>query len=195
MKVDKSISVGGTVDNVDVTALSKDIVITGNDVSITHKGETYDIIGTDSTVTLGGTKTFDKKLTIAKNIATTSNGQKLVPLITTGTKSDIEFSSGSISDADPSLIMVKSSKTQSISGEFKINGNVQMDKNLQTGSLSSVSFDTLFNKYEYDSSKSTHNLKTEFKFTGALTATELVSPNVRNQDFNLFLTDVVTGKL
>ena len=43
LKVDKNIDVGGQVDGVDITSLSKDVVITGSDIPISHGTDIYSI--------------------------------------------------------------------------------------------------------------------------------------------------------
>ena len=189
LTVDKNLDVGGTVDGVDVTALAKDVVITGASVPVWHNSQFYTIGSVANTVSLGGTKTFNDKLTINGDISTSSHGGKRTPVISTSSQSNVEMSSGS--SPDPSLIMVKSSKSQSISGNLNLNGDIKVDDIFNVPSMTTTDFDNLFNKYEYETAESTHHLKTAFNFKGALSANKLVSDNVRSRKFDEFASDAI----
>ena len=188
LKVDNNIVVKGNVDTVDITALAQDIVITGEDEAINHDGKNYKIKSVTGTVDLGGTKTFSSTLKVNNDIKTGIKNAKRTPLISTDNGATFaEFSSTS-----GSLIMLKNSKTQTISGNLDLGaGKLKIDGDLKTGTLSSVALDTLFNKYEYDAGGSSHNLKTAFDFKGSLTVQKLESTNVRGQNFDNFVADAI----
>ena len=188
LKVDNNIVVKGNVDTVDITALAQDIVITGEDETINHDGKNYKIKSVSGTVDLGGTKTFSSTLKVNNDIKTGIKNAKRTPLISTDNGATFaEFSSTS-----GSLIMLKNSEAQTISGNLDLGaGKLKIDGDLKTGTLSSVALDTLFNKYEYDAGGSSHNLKTAFDFKGSLTVQKLESTNVRGQNFDNFVADAI----
>ena len=188
LRVTENIVVGGTVQDVDISDLASDLVITGASLVVPVGGGEdvgYTISGTDDPVDITGRKNFTVSPSVSGDILVTEEGGDIIPLVTTDTK-EIQFSSG----VTETRIML-TSEAQNITGTVKVDGDVEFQSDLVTSGLGGINVEDVYSKYEYDSVDSIHIIKTNFNFEGNLTVTEVTSDNVNGQVWDDFVADTI----
>ena len=190
LKVSTNVVVDGEVDSVNVRNLFQDIVINGPDILIEHEedSEDFSITGTDNTINIAGKKIFTLSPTVT-SIAVTPDGDSFKPSVDTSSKSNLVLTKG-----DPGLtrILVKNGDVQTITGDVLVKGDVKVEGDLKTDDIDDITFDSVYSKYEYDSTSSTHVLKTQFNFDGNLDINLVKAPKARSRNWDEFVEDAVS---
>ena len=188
LRVTENVVVGGSVQDVDISDLASDLVITGASLVVpVGDGEDsgYTISGTDDTVDITGRKNFTVSPTVSGDILVTEEGGDLIPVVTTDNK-EIQFSAG----VTETRIML-TNEAQNITGTVKVDGDVEFQSDLVTSGLGGMNVEDVYNKYEYDPVDSIHIIKTNINFEGNLTVTEVTSDNVNGQVWDDFVADTI----
>ena len=188
LRVTDNIVVGGDVQELDLSALASDLVISGASVEVPAGGGEdvgYTISGTDDTVHITGRKSFSVSPTVSGDIMAAREDDVLLPVVVTDSK-EVQFSSGLTETR-----IMKRTEAQTITGAFTVNGNVLFESGLATSGFGGVDVAEVHQKYEYDSSQSVHVLKTNFNFQGRVTVGLLTSEMVRAHSWADFVADTI----
>eukprot|EP00092_Neocalanus_flemingeri_P039028 GFUD01042487.1.p1 GENE.GFUD01042487.1~~GFUD01042487.1.p1 ORF type:complete len:3096 (+),score=601.77 GFUD01042487.1:67-9354(+) len=189
--VGTSVIVTGTVDGVDVTALAKDLVVTGVNIKVSSDSE-YSISGVDSgTVAFSGKKTFSSPLTITTNIDFNINTNGvLIPIVDTSTTTGIAFVSGADLPSATNMILTLNTEQTISAPTFTVGGNVKIVENLNTDNIDSVAVSDINERYSFDAN-SGHVLNLNFIFGGDITIENLEAKSVDGRDWASFVADAM----
>ena len=107
------------------------------------EGTTVTVSSNSHPFSVPGKKNFTQPLTVTNDITTSGH------LVVSNGDNDRTFTSGDLAAGIKNRILRKTGDAQTVSTNIVLNGNVNIDEDLQANSLDGVDFSAISAKYEY----------------------------------------------